>query len=207
MTIRIKVCGPAMPVTGSRFLALIIALAIILALPGFSWAEDKAAAAPGKEQAAAELFKAGDYKAAAAAYEAAYKADPRPEYLYNLGQCHLKVKDLKSLQKAEHALEAYLREKPKAENRAQVEKEIAEVKERIKVLRASRPVGTNALGDILLVPTPAPVEPVPVYKKWWLWTAVGVVVAGAVTTAVVLTLPKDIHLERGTLPPGTEHFD
>ena len=196
----VKSRGPA----GTRSLVLFILLAVCLASPGESWGED---ATLNRAAAAGALFDAGDYPAAAAAFEAAYKADPRPEYLYNLAQCHLRVKDLPSLEKAGHALRAYLRHKPKAKNRAQVEEEIAEVDERIKVLRAQRPTEPAALNNILLIPEAQAAEPVPIYKKWWLWTAVGVVVAGAVTTAVVLTAPKEIHTEQGTLSPGTIHFD
>jgi hypothetical protein len=35
--------------------------------------------------------------------------------------------------------------------------------------------------------TPAPKESPPVYKRWWFWSGVGVVVAGAVVTTVLLT--------------------
>jgi hypothetical protein len=34
-------------------------------------------------------------------------------------------------------------------------------------------------------------EQVPVYKRWWLWTIVGVVVAGAITGTVIALRPKD----------------
>jgi hypothetical protein len=35
------------------------------------------------------------------------------------------------------------------------------------------------------------VKPAPVYQRWWFWGAVGVVVAGAVTTSVlVATAPQ-----------------
>ena len=33
-------------------------------------------------------------------------------------------------------------------------------------------------------------KPVPVYKKWWLWTIVGAVVAAGVVTTAVLTQPQ-----------------
>ena len=45
--------------------------------------------------------------------------------------------------------------------------------------------------------------PTPWYKRWWLWTAVGAVVVGAVVTAVALSLaacPQD--LCTGNLPLG-----
>jgi hypothetical protein len=36
-------------------------------------------------------------------------------------------------------------------------------------------------------PTPEPAASPPVYKRWWFWTSVGVVVAGGVVTAIVLS--------------------
>jgi hypothetical protein len=39
-----------------------------------------------------------------------------------------------------------------------------------------------------------------IFKKWWFWTAAGVVVLGGVTLAIVLTSEKDP--EPGTVPPG-----
>ena len=44
-----------------------------------------------------------------------------------------------------------------------------------------------------LVATAAPAEKQPVYKKWWLWTAVGgvIVAGGVIAIAVAATTPKD----------------
>jgi hypothetical protein len=42
---------------------------------------------------------------------------------------------------------------------------------------------------------PAPAEQTsidqPIYKKWWFWTGVGVVVAGGIVTAILLTRPSN----------------
>jgi tetratricopeptide (TPR) repeat protein len=187
----------------TRPLPVFMFLVVALCLPRTSAAEDK----PHRTAQARALYKAGEYRAAATAYEEAYKADPKPEYLYNLGQCHKQVKDLPGLERAAHAFKAFLRERPQAKNRDQVEQEIADLEQRIKVLRASAPAEAVALKDVLLIPAAPPEESVPLYKKWWLWTAVGVVVAGAVTAAVVFTLPKEIETEQGTLSPGTIRFD
>ena len=51
------------------------------------------------------------------------------------------------------------------------------------------PVETN------LVSVPAPAEQTsidqPIYKKWWFWTGVGVVVAAGIVTAILLTRPSN----------------
>jgi hypothetical protein len=43
------------------------------------------------------------------------------------------------------------------------------------------------------VPAPPPVQVVatPVYRRWWFWTAIGVVVAGGVAAAFVLRPSSD----------------
>ena len=190
---------------------LLVALfATAVVLPGSARAaEDEPVAARTHSLAARKHFDQGNYQAAATAYEKAYKASPQPEYLYNLGQCHKRIKDLAHQEKASHALQSYLRAKPSAANKAEVVQEIEELKERIQVLRATRPAGPTALNDILLLPTgqPAAAETVPLYKKWWLWTAVGVIVAGAAVTAIVLSVPQDEETVNGTLLPGKVFFD
>lgn len=41
--------------------------------------------------------------------------------------------------------------------------------------------------SLVAAPAPAPTSEQPIYKKWWLWTAVGVVVLGGVITAIALS--------------------
>jgi len=50
-------------------------------------------------------------------------------------------------------------------------------------------------------PVAASAHAAPVYKKWWLWTVVGVVVAGAaVGGALAATVPKDASIPAGAYP-------
>ena len=57
--------------------------------------------------------------------------------------------------------------------------------------------GTGALD---LTPAPPPkVGPRPFYKKWWFWTAMGVVVAGTTTAVVATQTGGDDRLPRGEL--------
>ena len=82
---------------------------------------------------------------------------------------------------------------------------VLEVKLRPLAPEAKEP-GTVVPG---LSPPPPPVRSVsrPFYKRWWFWTAVGVAVAGAATTAVVATQTGGSdQLPRGdllTVPPST----
>jgi hypothetical protein len=49
-----------------------------------------------------------------------------------------------------------------------------------------------------------PIAPTPLYKRWWLWTAVGVAATGAVVTAVALKTEKSPPI--GTFSPGQVRF-
>jgi hypothetical protein len=49
-----------------------------------------------------------------------------------------------------------------------------------------------------------PIAPTPVYKRWWLWTTLGVVAAGAVVTAVAFTTERPP--ATGTFTPGQVRF-
>ena len=51
----------------------------------------------------------------------------------------------------------------------------------------------------LVVQSPPPAS-VPLYKKWWFWTAIGVVAAAAVVTGFALS--GDAKPYDGTLGPG-----
>lgn len=72
-------------------------------------------------------------------------------------------------------------------------------------LAALRPAMAPASAPTLLVERerPRPLSPTPLYRRWWFWGAIGVVAAGAVTAAAVLsTQPWDANL-----PPGAPIHD
>ena len=147
------------------------------------------------------LFNLGQFSQAVEAYQKAYKAWPMPAFLYNLGQCHARMDGVDNLERAKFFFEGYLTNKPDAPNRQEVEEQIAEIKRKQEILRSfQRPV--------LLMPGAVPAdqaapEPTPWYKSWWLWTIVGVAVAGGATAAVLLTRPEDPVPVEGSLWPRT----
>jgi tetratricopeptide (TPR) repeat protein len=51
-------------------------------------------------------------------------------------------------------------------------------------------------------PEPRVSQSTPVYKRWWFWTIIGVVAAGATTAAVVATRPGEAAPLMGSMPPG-----
>lgn len=70
---------------------------------------------------------------------------------------------------------------------------------------AAAPVGETSPAPAVAAEAPRS-ERVPVYKRWWLWTAVGAVVAAGVVVAVVMTTREDKTEYRGVAsentPPG-----
>jgi tetratricopeptide (TPR) repeat protein len=146
-------------------------------------------------------FDLGEYEQALSDFKEAYRIKDDPVLLYNIGQCQ---RMLKHNEDALRAYKTYLSRATDAVNRADVERKIATLQEAIdKQNRAaeSPPRDQAPPPSVVAPPAPAPVvvavapapERTPVYKRWWLWTAVGgVVVAGvAVGLGVGLTQHKD----------------
>jgi tetratricopeptide (TPR) repeat protein len=141
-------------------------------------------------------FNLKEYDLAIGQFEKAYRLHPDSVFLYNLGQSHRLAEHH---DQALHFYRAYLRAEPRAANKRDVEGRIGELEKVIaaKQAIARPPDNTISPGEKPAV-TPAPAEappaavtieaaPVatrtgertPLYKKWWLWTIVGVVVVGA----------------------------
>jgi tetratricopeptide (TPR) repeat protein len=143
------------------------------------------------------LYDLGKFRDAAHEYEEAYKYKPDPALLFNIGQAYRAAGDAES---ALTAYKSYLRKVPEAPNRHEVETHIERlqrlVDEQHKTPPTPAPVQAAAptpLAQPQLVATAAPAEKQPVYKKWWLWTAVGgvIVAGGVIAIAVAATTPKD----------------
>jgi tetratricopeptide (TPR) repeat protein len=152
-------------------------------------AEDPAAARLHFE-AGTVAFNLGDYLHAADEYKAAFKAKHDPVILYNIAQAYRLSGDL---HKALFFYQSFLRNQPDTPNRAEVEGRIDTLQSQIaaqKAIETAAPQGTVPLGSVPpATPKPQPIaapistgtpeRPTPIYKKWWLWTAVGIVVVGA----------------------------
>jgi tetratricopeptide (TPR) repeat protein len=134
-----------------------------------------------------------EYKEAAIEFQAAYRLHPDPVFLYNLAQSY------RLSNQPEEALrfyKTYLRAEPRATNRREVEGRISDLERQIATAPPPKPEPTPppkpepppnltapaaiepASTTVVATSKPAPAR-TPVYKKWWLWTVVGVVVAGA----------------------------
>jgi len=131
-----------------------------------------------------KLFALGRFDDALEQYEKAFEAKPLPGFLFNIAQCH---RNLGSFDEAIFSFRKYLRLIPDAENREATEELINEL-EAEKARSGSRPVRPRV--EPIPDGKPAVRTPAskPIYTRWWFWTGV-VVVAGAATTAVVLSSP------------------
>ncbi len=164
------------------------------------------------EMKAREAFAAGRFDQALDLFAKLYAETLHPVYLRNIGRCHQKMREP---QKAIDAFKDYLAKSGKkvpADERAEVEGYIKEMEAlRDEQAKAAAPPPAPPVVTPLppapgpvLTPPPAPPptatasaslvsEPPaqagssPIYKKWWFWTAIGVVAAG--TVAAFLLIP------------------
>jgi len=128
-----------------------------------------------------KLFALQKFEAALEQFQKAFDADPIPDFLFNIGQCHRNLGDYEA---AIFSFKRYLKLDPETANREQVEELIAKLEDKqaakeSKRLRLRREGdGDEGDGDGDDAPPP---PGRPFYTKWWFWTGVAVVgVAGGV---------------------------
>jgi hypothetical protein len=168
---------------------------------------------------ATKAFDVGDFARAVAEYKAAYGARPDPAFLYNTAQAYRLAGDARQ---AIFFYRSYLRNARNAPNRREVEDRIRklEASARSAPPPTSEPTPPPKVEPAApkVEPTPAAPEPAPVpeptttlvstpadtphaadkpvYKKWWLWTAVG----GAVVVGVGLGVGLGLGLDHNHAP-------
>jgi tetratricopeptide (TPR) repeat protein len=181
-----------------------------LLAPGLAHADD-AASAREHFKKGSSFFDVGRFGEAAQEYEQAYQLKNDPALLFNLGQAYRFNGDYA---KAIVAYKSFLRHVPNAPNAAEVQQHIADLQKLLdeqKRATSSPPTGTLAPGQLKSTPSETPPEGAtatpaagrtapgeassptlvaapsrkePIYKKWWLWTAVGSVVVVGVAVGV-----------------------
>src|SRR6185503_8464257 len=130
-----------------------------------------------------------------------------------------------SKQEAIYSYRAFLREMPDPPNRAEVQQLFVSLETALREEQSSKarpPAGViqsrepptveapppSPPTEVAVAPPPAPVEkkPTPLYKKWWLWTAVaGVVVVGA-SIGLGVGLTRSPSYPSAQTSDGTFHF-
>ena len=187
---------------------------LLLSLPAL--AEDRPRARAMLKDAR-QHYNLGEYESALKSFREAYRNYEDPSFLFNIGQCE---RQLGHKADAVHAYRAYLNNAKETPNRAQVnelitslEREIAEESK----TQAQPPTGVVEAKPEIAVPSHveshvdshvdlvvhAPAK-TPAYKKWWVWTVVGVVVAGGVATGLGVGLTQH-HDPTASTSLGTVH--
>jgi tetratricopeptide (TPR) repeat protein len=167
-------------------------------------------------QAGRSAFDDGRYEDALPHFEKAYELSPRPQLLYNIA----KTEDFMGKRReARDHYRRFLSAVPDTQNRGQVERRIAELDTEIareppapvvptpeEVAQAAEPPPASAPTPArapLMVNQASPERSERIYKKWWLWTAVGAVVAGGVVAAILATRNSDAGKADPTLLDNT----
>ncbi len=216
--------------------AITVAVATLTAAARPAAADKRASAEEAKRRkAAAQLaydegtkyYSLRDFPKAIENYRKAYELSPNPAFLYNIAQSY---RLSRGYDDALFFYKSFLRNAPDAENRAEVEKRIAEMQLAVDQQNATAKPPNEVVapdGSKPPAPEPPPDSPPrepraripapdavpdqasngndsatgngrssdrpasrPIYKKWWFWTGVGVVVVGA-TVAVIATSGGD----------------
>ena len=178
---------------------LMLALALLVAGPVMAAPDEVTASAKRYFASGSKHFDLGEYSDALADFKEGYRLKDDPVFLYNIAQCQ---RLLNQNVEAVRTYKAYLRRQPDAANRVEVERKITALEEAQRSQEKATTAPPNHLlsPDVRSAPTgettarpnaatmtpdnavattePAPAR-TPLYKKWWLWTAVGALLVGA----------------------------
>jgi tetratricopeptide (TPR) repeat protein len=133
-------------------------------------------------------FDQAAYAQALEEFQKAYDLSRYPAILYKIALCR---DQLGQAAEAIDAYQKYLEADPQSQRKAGIEARITQLQA---LSKPAPPPPPEPKPEVKpqpeLVQTAPPPEPkkTPVYKKWWLWTIVGVVVAGGVATGVGIAL-------------------
>lgn len=121
------------------------------------------------------LLEHGRTQDAIAEFRRAYELRADPRFLYDIAEGYrlLGLRD-----QARFFYERYLATAPDAPDRDEVEAALASLGQ------PSAPKPSLA-HDVVIIPVPTPPESPPIWKRWWVWTAFGAIVAAGVATALL----------------------
>ena len=156
---------------------LLLLLTIVLGV-GVAHADDPGTRAARRYfERGEKLFALGRFDEALEQYQEAFDAKPLPGFLYNIGQCY---RNLGDYDQAIFSFKKYLDLEPDAPNKDAVEELIEQLEDK------------KARGDgekFVRKKPKTQEESKPLYTKWWFWTGVGVVAAGAGVGVYAATRP------------------
>ncbi len=180
--------------TRPRSLLAPLTVVLAVALAARVAAADDAATRTAKRhfERGQKLYALTKFREALDEYQQAFDAKPIPDFLFNIGQCYRNLGDYDS---AIFSYKKYLAATPDAANRAQVEQLIDDLqakKDREDARRlALQPQPPQTAPPPAAAPAAPPPPPPdhPLYTRWWFWTGVGVIAAGAGVATYELTRP------------------
>ena len=183
------------------------ALVLMLALAGVARAESPAEIEARQHFTAAQkAFEHARWSEALAEYQASYALSKYPAILYKIALCEDQMAQYAA---ALDAYQKYLEADPQSDRRQGIEERIAKLKEQLAPPPAPAATETPAVAPapaaVVVAPAPAVEKRKPVYKKWWVWTIVGVAVAGValgVGLGVGLTSQHSFSPSLGTFSNG-----
>jgi tetratricopeptide (TPR) repeat protein len=170
-------------------------------------------------------YRVGEFAEALDKFTSALKLVKRPSIILNIAQCH---RQLKSADKALFFYKLYQTEWERTNpnrpspyhnevqghitqleaelERARSEQRAKEEEERrrreAEEARQAEAERQQRMAAMLKGERTEQTTGGPIYKKWWFWTALGVVVAGATTATVIALQPESASPVDGTLPDG-----
>ncbi len=155
-----------------------LALGALLLLISATGRADPVAEAKARFEKGTALYAVERWDAAIAEFEAGYLLQPLPSFLYNIAQAH---KQAGRREKAVKYYQKYLDLDPGASDRAEVEKVIAELSALPREVPHPEP---RLVSPMIEAAPPAKPSPGPIYRRWYVWTAVALVVIAAVAIGV-----------------------
>jgi tetratricopeptide (TPR) repeat protein len=186
--------------------ALVLMLGVLFAGPVEARPPGRVADALAHFQAGTDAYARGRFNEALAEFTAANQIKPDAVLLYDLAQTH---RALGHDQDALRYYREYVEAAPYAPNRMEtlgkievlaeiVERERAQKAEVEQVRRTATALTLDA-HKVLEEARATRARPYPLHRKWWFWTLTGALVAGGVTTAVVLTRVGPPRTEQGNV--------
>ena len=184
---------------------LLLTFALVLAFATTNVHADDRGKARAAFRLGSQHYALGEYKEALTAFKEAYRNYEDPSFLFNIAQCE---RQLDQRADAIRAYRMYLVNAPDASNRDEVQKLIARLEHELAEERATRSAPPPGVQPPAAKPTPAVAHDAaptaapslaltatapsphqtPTYKKWWVWTIVGVAVAGGAAAGLALGL-------------------
>ncbi len=161
---------------------LVLALALALTLTPLARAQSPAELEAKQHFAAAQkLFESAHWAEALVQYQRSYELSKYPALLYKIALCQ---DQLGQYAEALDTYGKYLELDPQTDRRGGIEERVAKLQQLLappppREEEPAPPVPVPMVVEKPAAPPPPPPPHTPAYKKWWVWTIVGVGVAGA----------------------------